>query len=322
MTSGPMGPGFSVCIPCVRASTIAAAVESVKRQTRSDWEIVVSMQGDDPELRARVEALADSDSRVRGIWVREKGVSRARNLAVAAASLDTVVFLDDDCIADPRWLERIHAALVEEPDVGLVAGSLIAPPGPRWPLSMCPSAAPADFTFRPDPTAPTLPPGSHAVTANLAIRRLAWDLIGPFDELLGAGATFKGGEDLDLLLRAVRSGVPIRFCPDAIVHHTHGRRFGARAVLKMLTSYGYGQGAVAAKMTISSPDDASWDGAAWRRQLWRDGVTGPLTSLRVHRVPRSVPRLVAFERGYRRCTRDFDVDVRGFLVPRNRSVSA
>jgi hypothetical protein len=226
-----------------------------------------------------------------------------------------IVFLDDDCEAEPDWLARISTVLSEQPDVGIVAGSLVAPPRPRWRISTCPSASPRDFTLRSSAEDWELPEGSDAVTANLAVRRSAWVDVGPFDEHLGAGATFRGGEDLDFTLRAVRCCVPIRFLPAAKVTHTQGRRFGLRAMLRMITAYGYGQGAVAGKMAKeSTPSIAAWNGDAWRKQMWYDGIVDPLRSFRPHRTVRAIPRLIAFERAYRRCRREFDLDEAGQLV--------
>lgn len=317
MNAAERPTGITVCIPSVRATTIADAVASVERQSCDDWELVIVMQGDDRELRDRVDELSRRESRIRGVWVREMGVSRARNLGVEAARHDLVAFLDDDCEAAPDWLGRIRAALAEQPDVGVIAGALVAPPGPRWPVSICPSASPADFTLRQTSGDPSMPAGAAFVSANLAVRREVWDLVGPFDELLGAGGPFRGGEDLDLLLRFVRRGVPIRFLPSAIVHHTHGRRFGIRPVLRMVTAYGSGQGAAAAKLThAETPGATEWSGTEWRRHVWRGDVLGPLRTTRPHRVLRALPRALAFERAYRRCLRDFELDPDGFLQPR------
>jgi len=111
--------------------------------------------------------------------------------------------------------------------------------------------------------------------------------------------------------------VPIRFFPDAIVHHTHGRRYGIRAVLGLSSSYGSGQGAAAAKMTMTPDIDTTvWSGSDWRQRMRHDTLIDPLRTLRLHRLIRGLPRLFAFERSYRRCLRGHVVDDRGLLQPR------
>jgi glycosyltransferase involved in cell wall biosynthesis len=301
----------------VRAAAVATAIASVRGQSFQDWELLVVMQGDDAELRRVVDEEARWDDRIRGLWVAERGLNRARNLAIAAARFDTVAFVDDDCEADSDWLRRIVDAIHAEPDVGLVAGSLVAPPAPRRRISVCPSVAPANFTYRPQASDLELPSGSDYAGANLTVRKWAHLLVGPFDEELGPGTALRGGDDLDFVLRAARAGVTIRFLPDAVVRHSFGRRFGLRAAVALRTGYGIGHGAVAAKMThVSSPDAERWNGRLWRRHIWRESLISPIRQLRPHRIFTSMPRLIAFERAYRTCLRDYVVNDSDLLVHR------
>jgi GT2 family glycosyltransferase len=55
----------------------------------------------------------------------------------------------------------------------------------------------------------------YAVTANVAFRRKAFDLIGPFDPY------FITGEDQDLSRRFFRAGLKMIYCPEAFVFHRH-----------------------------------------------------------------------------------------------------
>jgi glycosyltransferase involved in cell wall biosynthesis len=301
----------SVCLPTVRAGDVSAAIESVRRQTHENWELVIVMQGHDDDLRSLVDRAERAEPRIRGLWIPDRGASKARNAGAAAASHDLLAFIDDDCRASPDWLASLVDALGSDSSVGIVAGSLVAPPHHGRRPSKCPESIPDDFTFRPSSDHRELSAGARFVTANCAVARWAWALIGPFDEELGAGTSFRGGEDLDFLIRAVDAGVPIRFLPDSVVEHTSGRRFGIRPVTRLSTAYGAGQGAVAAKLSL-----AGKGGDAWRRAMWGETVGRPLRRLRVDRVAPRIPRILAFERAYRRCTRDYSVDDRGLLVRR------
>jgi glycosyltransferase involved in cell wall biosynthesis len=310
---------ITVCIPSVRAATIEAAIRSVQRQTWPGWELVIVMQGEDEQLRAKVRDASLADPRIRGVWLAERGVSRARNVGVAEARGGAIAFLDDDCEAAPDWLARLRTAWLENPDVGVIAGSLVAPPAPRWPISKCPSAYPTAGILRHGPDDPDMPSETWLASANLGVRQWAWEVIGPFDEHLGPGTEFPAGEDLDFFLRAIRHRVPIRFLPEAEVIHTYGRRVGVRAVWKMLRGYGSGQGAVAAKMTLfADRDPDGWNGTLWRKQAWREAILDPLKSLRPHQIVRALPRQVAFERSYRACMRAYTVNDRGLLVAHSR----
>jgi glycosyltransferase involved in cell wall biosynthesis len=92
----------------------------VQRQSWREWELVVVMQGEDRRLQALVAEFHDADPRVRGVWIPERGVSRARNAGVGAAAFDTIAFLDDDCEAEADWLENVAQAFDDDGSVGVV----------------------------------------------------------------------------------------------------------------------------------------------------------------------------------------------------------
>lgn len=302
--------GVSVCVPSVRAGSVMAAIDSIRRQESDAWELVVVVQGDDAQLRRDLAAAERDDERIRSIRLTERGVSRARNAGAMAARYPTIAFLDDDCEAAPDWLSRIARAFEEDPTVGIVAGALVAPPRTGWRPAKTPSSIPRDFTLHPSPEAP-LPPGAAFVTASCAVHRGAWERIGPFDEELGAGTGFRGGEDLDFLLRAIAARIPIRFLPDAVVHHTHGTRYGLRAIHDISVAYASGQGAVAGKLSLNGGG-----GHEWRRAVREDCLVGPLRRRRPLGVPLRLPRLLAFERSYRQCLQQFRLDASGLLERR------
>ncbi len=49
--------------------------------------------------------------------------ARARNLGAAAASGDTLIFLDADCVPQPDWLASMLGALSHWPEAGAISGS-------------------------------------------------------------------------------------------------------------------------------------------------------------------------------------------------------
>ena len=76
------------------------------------------------------EAFGPTDVRVLPNAHRQ-GLSGARNTAVAAASGDVVVFLDDDAAARPGWLGALLAPYAD-PDV-VAVGGVAHPRLPRSP---------------------------------------------------------------------------------------------------------------------------------------------------------------------------------------------
>lgn len=101
----------SVVIPTRhRPELVSRAVESVLRQSLADLEIVVVVDGPDPESVHRLEQFRDS--RLSVVALPESvGGSEARNIGAAHGTGDWIALLDDDDEWMPEKLERqVNAA--------------------------------------------------------------------------------------------------------------------------------------------------------------------------------------------------------------------
>ena len=98
-------PKVSAIIPTRnRPELVVKAVHSVLRQTMSDVEAIVVIDGSDERSQIALDAIGDS--RVRVIALQDGvGGSEARNTGVRAATSRWVAFLDDDDEWLPRKLE-------------------------------------------------------------------------------------------------------------------------------------------------------------------------------------------------------------------------
>ncbi len=96
----PRMPTVSVVVPtCGRPQLLLRAVHSVLNQTFSNLEVVVVIDGVDPETITTLEAVRDA--RLRFIEVGKKvGGAEARNIGVRGAFGDWIALLDDD----DEWL--------------------------------------------------------------------------------------------------------------------------------------------------------------------------------------------------------------------------
>ncbi len=285
---------ISVCIGSVRDSTLPHTIRAVQRQSVEDWELIVVLQGGAGSEEAR--PLARADQRIVLVEDDGRGLSRARNIAAARARGDILAFTDDDCEPASEWLEVIQARFVNDRSLGILAGSVEAGPRLRRGPSTCPSLTAAET--RHDPAvSPEAPPDSGWIGANFAVRTSAFRAIGPFDERLGAGSVFRGGEEIDFKLRAERAGIVVATTPGSVVRHTFGRRYGLRAVWRLLSGYGISTGAVAAKLVLAG-DQRGTDWVAQVRDEVRAAVLRP--SLR---SVRTIVRGFYFWSGYRAATR-------------------
>ena len=302
-------PRISVCIPTVRPTTLTAAVASIRRQTWTDWELIIVGQGEDAAFRDVLEPVMLRDSRVRYVSLARKGVSRARNAGLEAAQGDIVAMVDDDCEAREDWLAVLAQYFAADPEVDIIGGAILAEP-PSWrTLSTSVSLIPSEARYDPASTPP--PPGFDWFTANVAMRRAVAERVGPFDELLGGGAEFRSCEDIDYKLRAEGAGVKMRSTPRSVTFH-HGRYHGVAAAVRYWASNGTGAGAVAAKLALRR-DPRSGE---WFRSNIHTQTVGFFKKPTPQGLVRNPVRLSAFFRAYRRCVRNFEVDARGVLTPR------
>lgn len=106
-------PGLvSVVIPTYnRHKLLREALESVRRQTMSEWEVVVVSDGDDPVVRRIVASF--EDPRLHYHPSPHVGLygNHQRNVGILAAQGEYFLFLDDDNFLNPHALETMREGL-------------------------------------------------------------------------------------------------------------------------------------------------------------------------------------------------------------------
>jgi GT2 family glycosyltransferase len=233
------GPAVSVIVSTRnRPDQIVDCLRSILANPGLDFELVVVDQSDDDVSRRAVEA-ALSDSRLRWLSSSTRGLSRSRNTAVAAARGAVLAFTDDDCRVPTDWVQGIRSIFDAQPDLGLVFGGVLLRPEDR--------ARGFAAEFEPAGTRDYHRsfPDTWGVGANMSIRRAVLDRVGSFDALLGAGAPFFAGEEIDVTIRALDAGYKVRLTDAIAVLHL-GVREGAEAG-RLIRGYGIGLGATFGK---------------------------------------------------------------------------
>jgi len=184
----PVGgpPAVSVIMPTwQRARSVGEAIESVRTQTLSAWELLVVDDGSTDDTSAVLAAFA-GDRRIRVFRQENQGASAARNRAIAEAQAPLLAFLDSDNLFYPGFLAAAVDHLERRPDLGFVYGALVTDahglPGSR-------------ILFRPF-DAGALEAGNYIDMNTLVLRRRLAEEIGGFDPRLSAL------NDWDLVLRA------------------------------------------------------------------------------------------------------------------------
>jgi glycosyltransferase involved in cell wall biosynthesis len=122
-------PTVSVCIPAYRtASGLEQAVRSVLGQSFMDWELILSINGDDAEIESVKERIRNvsTDPRIRIAPCKDK-ISMADhwNRSIALASGEFLKLLCQDDLMVPDCLDRQISALRGNPSASVASGSRI-----------------------------------------------------------------------------------------------------------------------------------------------------------------------------------------------------
>lgn len=181
----------AVIIPTIGRPELHDALASLRNQTRQPDEILVEH---DPD---------------------EHGAAATRNTAARKTRADILLFLDDDCIAAPTWVERMCAAFESDPNIIAVAGSV---------------------TYRSTDYAPDInervvqnPDARWFMGANCGVRREAFWKLGGFPE------KYFVYEDKAFALACAMKNYTIARAPTASVYHA--RSTWTRAMIKKFSTH-------------------------------------------------------------------------------------
>jgi GT2 family glycosyltransferase len=223
----------TIVIPTLTAGPrLLECLCSLEQQSRRDFEVIVvdnsgkqlareTMGGQVPNI-PQLEIIENSNNAGFGVAINQ-GFKRSRTPFLAT--------LNDDAVVNRDWLERLLAAIISNPDVGMCAsqvrfygedhldsaGMLVCADG---------SSKQRGHLYPPSNFAQTeealLPSGSAAL-----YRRAMLERIGLFDEDF-----FLYCEDTDLGLRARWAGWKCLYVPAAVAQHHYSATAGRVPVLK------------------------------------------------------------------------------------------
>jgi GT2 family glycosyltransferase len=224
-------PVASVIVPSYnRPDTLARCLESLARQSfpPDQLEVIVIDDGSPQPLSAPA-TLVPGGTPVVFVRQANAGPAGARNRGLAEARGEFVVFIDDDCEADPRWLETMIRALRSHP--GAAVGGTVVNAIDRNPFA---EASQILVSFVCEYYNGEAARARFFTTNNLAFPREALSDSGGFAEQYVRAAA----EDRDLCDRWHTQGRPMLTACDAVVHHWHDLTF--RTFVRQHYNYGMG----------------------------------------------------------------------------------
>ena len=238
-----------------RSALLQGCLDSVLRCSPAPAEVIVVDQSRDQATRLVVSRRQGAAVPVRYLRGISTGLSRAKNQGIAACAEGVIAFTDDDCLADPEWVETLTQPILTgraEAVVGRTlperavgdleeTSSVYAPEG-------CPVFSRRTHPWR-------VGGGGNFAAARDVLRR-----IGSFDERFGPGARLESAEDMDMIHRLLRAGERIVYAPNAVIRHRSWRSAPQNRLLSR--AYGVGAGGYFAKHVLAGDWISGWRFAA------------------------------------------------------------
>jgi cellulose synthase/poly-beta-1,6-N-acetylglucosamine synthase-like glycosyltransferase len=199
---------------------------------RSEWELIVVNDGGpgsfariDDELKARLPLTLTE--------IPNAGPATARNHGATLATGEILAFTDDDCRVHPQWL-RAFAEMFEDRQWSGAGGRTqeLHPGSAASRANHCHLGFLTEY-MRDDSGNMLLLPSN-----NVAYRRAVFERFGGFDTSFPLAA----GEDFEICLRMVASGLRLGLQAEAMIWHDHAT--SARGYFKQHFRHGRGAGRI------------------------------------------------------------------------------
>jgi GT2 family glycosyltransferase len=234
MTQASLQPTTLIICSRNRPTMLQQTIESVLQGDEVPTELVIIDQSS--AINSNIANLkSQRNAEIRYIWSQTVGLSRARNIGIAAARYSVLAIIDDDMFVAANWYGALIRALEGAGERAVVTGRVLpaeAEVAGGFVPTFMPSDVPAVYEGRIEMDVLA---GGH-----MAAYVSAFKTVGGFDERLGAGGEFPAADDNDLGFRLLEAGYRIIYAPQAVVYHRAWR--GSGDYMPMRWSYGRGKG--------------------------------------------------------------------------------
>ena len=262
VTSDEVIPRGTTVVICTheRPKDLSRALLSLGNQSDSDFRLVVVDNAPISSESREVVSQIELDN-CEYIIEPKKGLSRARNTALAHVKTDYVAWMDDDEVADPDWVRALKEGFSHSSKPAAVCGIMVPAEleteaqvifeqygGFNKGRGLLPEVLSIQS---PAVISPLYPLPAIGSGGNMAFQMAALESIGGFDENLGAGTRTHGGEETRAFASLLLAGETILHWPMAITWHFHRRQM--TQLREQFYGYSAGLPAFWASMIRSDP---------------------------------------------------------------------
>lgn len=202
---------LSLIVPVYnRPEEVDELLESLTRQTRHDFEVIIVEDGSKDTCKHIVDKYKDLLA-VRYFFTPNGGPGKARNYGAQYAEADYLIVLDSDCILPPGYIEAVHKEL-EETRADAFGGPDKASEG------FTDVQKAINYSMTSFLTTGGIRGGKKKMdkfyprSFNMGIRRSAYEALSGFSDM-------RFGEDIDFSIRLYKGGCKVCLFPSAWVFH-------------------------------------------------------------------------------------------------------
>lgn len=205
---------YSIVIPTYnRAEILKKCLDCLEKQTYKDFEVIIVNDGGDDEPRKFIKEFKKLG--IKYIYQKHSQQGVARNKGIDISRGDYIIFIGDDILPSPEWLENIDKTTLERENEGVLGLTLwhpdinpnefmkyLAPNGPQFNYGIIKNKDDCGWGF--------------FWTSNICVPRKFLEKERFDENFVGWGC-----EDLELGYRLQKNGLKICFNPKAIAYHYH-----------------------------------------------------------------------------------------------------
>jgi len=215
--------GVSVVIPTYRGKYLRNCILSLSVQTCRNFEIILVENGfhdhNFHEWLSNTKLNLDIDP----VYVPQLGLNRARNIGCEASKFSIVALIDDDCVAEPNWVEQILLAHCRYPNAGAIGGQIKLAMETKTPSWLISPFRPFLSEYHRGEFDTKLQRDDAPYGANLSFKKALHNKIVRFDESIGMHGRQEPqlcNDEAEFCRQlAAKENLSNYYCPRVIVYH-------------------------------------------------------------------------------------------------------
>lgn len=238
-----MSPKISVIMPCFNsANFISESIESILKQTFSDFELILIDDGSTDESLEIIRQYQQVDSRVVVVEKENTGPADSRNRGVFESKGEWIAILDSDDIAHHTRLEKQYKYVSQRQDIVMIGSGF------------------TEINSNGDPIKCHYYPAAHSILVKRLQRLMAFPAHSSLmyrsevvKRIGGFNARYLSSEDIDIWLRLAENGriiclgdalVKVRKHANNVSNHEGGRKQALYGVTASVCHFLRNRGAI------------------------------------------------------------------------------